>query len=123
MKGRIKMSEIMEQMEWLEKYQKRAIIDGLKNLSNPDRIKGGRVTKIETIVVTRKEHLTGIPYEYLLKQPTSKTIPGTDMSKFKINIDDEKYSWKALSKLPIGLLRYKAFRAGLTEEQMEEDIC
>jgi hypothetical protein len=122
-RGQRKMNEITKQMEWLEKYQKKAIINGLKNLVNPDRVKGHRITVVEEIVVTRKEYATDIPYEYVLKQPVSKIKHGTDMSKFKITIDDEKYSWKALSKLPIGLLRYKAFRVGLTEEQMERNIC
>ena len=113
----------MKQIEWMEKYTKKEIVNGLKNLANPSRIKGGKITIIEKISVVRKGYMTDDEYNYIHYQPISKIKEGTDMSNWQLTIDEVKYGWGDLNKLSIGLLRYKAFRAGLIEENMDEIKC
>jgi hypothetical protein len=113
----------MKQIEWMDKYTKKEIVNGLKNLANPTRTKGGRVTTIEEISVVRKGYMIDDDYNHIYYQPISKIKDGTDMSNYQLTIDDIKYSWGDLNKLSIGLLRYKAFRAGLVEENMDVMKC
>jgi hypothetical protein len=113
----------MKQIEWMKKYTKKEIVNGLKNLTNPKRIKGGSITTTEKISVVRNGYMTDDDYNYIYHQPISKIKEGTNMSNYQPTIDEVKYSWGDLNKLPIGLLRYKAFRAGLIEENMDEIKC
>ena len=113
----------MEQIEWMEKYNKSELINGLKNMACSTREKGRHTTTIEELVVTRTEYMTGIKYEHTIHTPLQTIINGTDMKNYQLVIDDVKYSWRNLEKEPIGLLRYKAFRAGLLEKNMGEIKC
>ena len=113
----------MEQIEWMKKYTKSELISGLKNMACSTRVKGKTTTTIEELVVTRTEYMTGIKYEHTLYQPISTIVEGTDMAKYQLIIDDVKYSWKKLTNEKMGLLKYKAFRAGLLEKNMDEIKC
>ena len=113
----------MEQIEWMKKYNKSELISGLKNMACSTRNKGKYKTTMESLTVTRTEYMTGNKYEHTLYHPIQTIVDGTDMTKYQLVIDNVKYSWGTLSKEPVGLLRYKAFRAGLLEKNMDEIKC
>tara|TARA_R100001244_G_C5144304_1_gene128477 strand:+ start:654 stop:995 length:342 start_codon:yes stop_codon:yes gene_type:complete len=113
----------MEQIEWMKKYTKSELISGLKNMACSTRIKGENKTTMEPLTVNRTEYMTGNKYEHILYQPILTIVDGTDMTKYQLVIDNVKYSWGDLTKEPVGLLKYKAFRAGLLEKNMDEIKC
>jgi hypothetical protein len=113
----------MEQIAWMDNYTRTELIHGLKNMVFPTRARGKSTTIINEVPVIRTESMTGEKYEYLLRQHISIPKIGTDMSRHQLTIDNKKYSWAELKRQPIGLLKYKAFRAGLSENDMEGFSC
>jgi hypothetical protein len=119
------MNEEIEEMkifkggEWLLEYSKEQMIGALMNLACPERRKGGNKTWVEEYTVTRtswRKNGGTTPYEETKSRTLSHPMPGTNMEKYRLTINNREYYWSELKKMSPGLLRWLSFNTELTKE-------
>lgn len=107
---------IFEGGEWMLKYNKGETISAMKNLAFGNRRKGGLKTWSKDRVVVRTNAFTNERYDFILTERFQTEVPGTDMSNHLLNLEGKKTSWSDIKKIPIGLLRWQSYQAGLREK-------
>jgi hypothetical protein len=96
-------------VEWIKDMNSSDIINQMKDLVFPNRIRGGRSVTVEQIKVLRQsENYTW--YEHTINQPLCKIISGTNMSNYRPTIDGIEYTWADLKRQPKELLQVKLYR-------------
>lgn len=114
----VKTAPIFKGGEWLLKYDKKQILNALKNFVCSDRTLGGRKGhsgKPYTVIRTNKVGV-GDEYEYTHYPKYMTEVHGTDMSKHRVIINGEEEYWSEVKQIPAELLRIAAFQMGITKE-------
>lgn len=112
----IRTASIFKDAEWIAEMNSGQIIDRIKDLSFPDRTKGGSKTSIK-IEIVQRNNTNNEWYDYELQTPICKVIEGTDMSNYRPIIDSTEYTWGELKRLPKELLQVKLYRYWLVEQK------
>jgi hypothetical protein len=119
MSEEIEEPKIFKGGEWLMDYSKQQMIEALMNFAYPDRRRGGNKTWVKEYTVTRtswKKNGGTNPYEETKSHHFAQLMPGTNMGKHRLTINNVEYCWSELRKMNSGLLRWLAFNTGLTKE-------
>jgi hypothetical protein len=102
--------------EWMLKYNKAETISAMKNMAFHHRRKGGLKSWTEERTVVRTDSHTKEEYDFLLVERFQTEVPGTNMGKYQLHLEGKRISWSDINKIPIGLLRWQAYQAGLREK-------
>ena len=113
----VKTAAIFKGGEWLLKYDKKQIVNAMKNFANSERTLGGHKEhsgKPYTVTRTNKVGLGG-DYEYTHYPKYMVKVNGSDMSRYRVTINGEEEYWSEVKKIPVELLRLAAFQMAITE--------
>jgi hypothetical protein len=111
---------IFKGKEELEEMNKSDVISMMKDITNPNRFRGGIITSSETNIVTRTTG-RGEIYDYELTSTYARERRGYDMTYFKPTIDGTEYTWGNLKTYPAPLLKVLAYRLWQQNNGSEEE--